>query len=74
MLRTAIAVMLLVPTVSWGAPEKGGKGKGKGAGFDPVWSLGGHVGTNFLPGAYPLGFPPKINSSGTSVSGSNCFR
>jgi hypothetical protein len=30
--------------------------------LDPVWSVGGHVGTNFLPNAYPLGFPPKIRS------------
>ncbi|MEQ1566291.1 MAG: hypothetical protein ABMA64_11685 [Myxococcota bacterium] len=29
---------------------------------DPVWGVGGHVGTKFIPGAYPLAFPPKITS------------
>lgn len=29
-------------------------------GAEPVWGVGGHVSTWFLPGAYPLAFPPKI--------------
>ncbi len=58
--RVAMAVLLLAPALASAAPEKGG-GKKKSAGFDPVWSVGGHVGTSVLPGAYPLGFPPKIS-------------
>jgi len=27
---------------------------------DPVWGVGGHFGTSFLPGSYPIAFPPKI--------------
>jgi len=53
-----IAAISLVPLLSHAAPEAGKK---KDIGFDPVWSLGGHLGSMILPGAYPLGFPPKIN-------------
>jgi hypothetical protein len=58
-----VALIALLPTLAEAAPEKGGgKGKGKDTGFDPVWSVGGHLGSMILPGAYPIGFPPKINN------------
>jgi hypothetical protein len=36
---------------------------------DPVWGAGLHVGTAFLPGAYPIRFPPKIESYDFDKSG-----
>src|SRR5687768_12461221 len=39
--------------------------------MDPWWSAGGHMGTRFVPNAYPAAFPPRIDTYDFDGDGAN---